>query len=171
MNRIESDRNGLNRADWIESETTINWIDWIESDRTRCTGWLNRNRFFGLYRPCLEAIKSYIWGICLKSEYTSDYKCWLGILRPQKSGSRRQKMFLNKFVGCLEGLRHVWKLTGNLTRKIKVDQKVNECSQRPPIGPNGSKLCMGGPEGSIYPYLRVRPWLMTSEAKNRSKWP
>ena len=48
-------------------------------------------------------------------------------------------------------------LTGNLTGGF--DQKVNECSQRPPIGPKGSKLCMGGPEGSIYPYLRVRPWL------------
>ena len=48
-------------------------------------------------------------------------------------------------------------LTGNLTRRVKVDQKVNECSQRPPIGPNGSKFDMGGPEGSIYPYSRVRP--------------
>jgi len=94
MNRIESDRNGLNRADWIESETTkLDWLDWIGPNALY--GPIELKQIFGLYRPCLEAIKSYIWGICLKSEYKSDYKCWLGIWRPQKVG-----------------LRHVWKLTG-----------------------------------------------------------
>ena len=44
-----------------------------------------------------------------------------------------------------------------LDMEVDVDQKVNEYSQRPLSGPNGSKFDMGGPEGSIYPYLRVRP--------------
>ena len=55
-----------------------------------------------------------------------------------------------------------------MTRKVEVDLKVNECSQRPPIGPNGSKLDTGGPEGSIYPFLRVRPWLKAFEVQNCS---
>ena len=46
------------------------------------------------------------------------------------------------------------KLTLNLTRRF--DQKVNECFLGPPIGPNGSKLDMNGPEGSLNPVLRVR---------------
>ena len=58
-------------------------------------------------------------------------------------------------------------LTGSLTRGI--DQKVNECPLGPPIGPDGSKLDIGGPEGSIYPLLRVRPCLGPFWGPNLSK--
>ena len=112
MSRIESDR--MNRTDWIES------IEWIESDRTRCTGRLNRKQNrkvgmiqirIGLYRPCLEAIKSFVWGM-LKSNTNLTTNVDQEFGDPRKVGHVSKKCFLNKFVGCLEGLRHVWKLTG-----------------------------------------------------------
>ena len=127
MNRIESDRNGLNRADWIESETTkLDWLDWIGPNALY--GPIELKQIFGLYRPCLEAIKSYVWNYWnLNTSLTTN--CWL-----------------EDVIG-------------------RLDQKVNECSQGPLIGPKGSKLGMGGPEGSIYPLLRVRPWLKTFEVQ------
>ena len=86
----------------------------------------------------------------------SGLKIWLGF------GDHRKWVYVT-FENC-----QFWSKLFQTWHEVDVDQKVNECSQRPPIGPNGSKLDMGGPEGSIYPYLRVRPWLMTSEVKKNS---
>ena len=71
-------------------------------------------------------------------------------------------------IGGNKKLKYYFLSIWNLTRRF--DQKVNECSQRPPIGPNGFKLDMGGPEGSIYPYLRVRPWLKVIWVRNIHFW-
>ena len=45
MNRIESDRNGLNRADWIESETTKIGLTGLNRTERVVRADLNRNRF------------------------------------------------------------------------------------------------------------------------------
>ena len=47
-----------------------------------------------------------------------------------------------------------------------IDQKVNECLLGPVTEPNGFKLDMHEPEGSIYPLLRVRLCLDGLEVQN-----
>jgi hypothetical protein len=51
-------------------------------------------------------------------------------------------------------LKFGWLL--KLPKNLEIAQKVNECLLEPVTEPNGFKLDMHGPEGSIYPLLRVR---------------
>ena len=135
----------MNRTDWIESDTTkLNWLDWIGPNALY--GPIELKQIFRIVSPMLGGNK-----IPHFEECWNQIQIWLQMLPGDLEFA---KYFLNLKICISSRLKIDW----DLTRRVKVDQKVNECSQRPPIGPNGSKLDMGGPEGSIYPYLKVRPW-------------